>query len=129
MTQELPERHEPENGHFFIEDLDAEAFATWLREAYERSRFKTLTEVSGRGRIEQSYHQLALNQAGYASQTLIIPPHPPKRPKNVAEFLQVLSSLGDFEFSGDLSKFTEDDFQELLERIAVDVEITVRRKK
>jgi len=73
---------------------------------------------------------LTLNKAGFATVDtpgLVIPPYP-KRPKNVAEFLDVLSTLGEFEFAGDLSKFTEDDFAELLERIRADVEITVKRK-
>ena len=76
--------------------------------------------------------ETALNQSGYASIDptaggLIVPPVT-RRPKNVAEFMAILGTLGDFEFSADLSNFTEDDFQELLERIAADVEITARRK-
>jgi transcriptional regulator with XRE-family HTH domain len=74
----------------------------------------------------------ALNHAGYASvQPLVIPPFP-KRPKNIAEFLEALGAIGEFNFAVDqaeLDKYTEDDFQELLERIKADVEITVRRKR
>lgn len=74
---------------------------------------------------------ITLNMAGYATvdgARLIVPPYL-KRPKNIAEFLDVLSTLGEFEFAGDLSNFTEDDFAELLERIKADVEITVKRKR
>jgi transcriptional regulator with XRE-family HTH domain len=81
--------------------------------------------------------EIALNNAGYATVNsdnksgLIIPAYP-KRPKNIAEFLEALGAIGEFNFAIDpaeLDKYTEDDFQELLERIKADVEITVRRKR
>jgi transcriptional regulator with XRE-family HTH domain len=69
--------------------------------------------------------------AGYAP--LIIPPFP-KKPKNLAEFLEQLESMGfeQFDFAADhdaFANFTEDDFEELRERIAADVNLMIRRKK
>lgn len=57
-----------------------------------------------------------------------------RQPKNLAEFLEALESLGleQFAFSADkeaLQNYTPEDFEELLERIKADVEITIRRKK
>jgi hypothetical protein len=163
MTQELPERHEPENGHFFIEDLDAEAFATWLREAYERSRFKTLTELAAAvgsnkatisrlmsgapqtltGRPSKPRSGLVLELARvlgadenagmfYAGHPVYGRPY--KKPTNLQELLAALEDLGldQFAFSlgdSDLSKFDANDFEEVLDRIKADVEITIKRKK
>lgn len=76
---------------------------------------------------------VALNKAGFAQvegiagRGLMVPPFP-KKPKNIVEFFEMLGNLGEFEFAGDLSQFTEDDFAELLERIKADVDITIRRK-
>jgi HTH-type transcriptional regulator, competence development regulator len=65
--------------------------------------------------------------AGYAS--LIIPPFP-KKPKNLTQFLEQLESMGfeQFDFAADFMDWTEDDFEELLERIAADVNLMIRRK-
>lgn len=76
---------------------------------------------------------IALNKAGYAlveedfKTRLIIPPYP-KRPKNAAEFFEAIGNFGDFGFAADFSNFTEEDFEDLWERIKTDVQITIRRK-
>jgi transcriptional regulator with XRE-family HTH domain len=84
----------------------------------------------------------ALNKAGYAlvdpdgpsfSHGVIVPPFP-KKPKNVTEFLERLEEIGfeQFDFAADeetLAEFTPDDLQELLDRIAADVNLMIRRKK
>jgi transcriptional regulator with XRE-family HTH domain len=44
--KETPEQYEPKDGVFYVEDLDARAFAKWLRSAYEKSNFKTLTQLA-----------------------------------------------------------------------------------
>lgn len=87
----------------------------------------------------------ALQNAGFA----ILPPYLEKRvgemvelaretftpkPKNLAEFLEALENMGleQFAFSADkaaLENYTPEDFEELLERIKADVEITIRRKR
>lgn len=64
---------------------------------------------------------------------VIVPPFP-KKPKNLAEFLEQLEALGieQLDFAGmDLSALAEsspDELDELKERIAADVNITLRRK-
>src|SRR5436190_1719812 len=90
---------------------------------------------------------IALNKAGYAA---VSPDHPLygpgnieifdevrkkllKVPKNLAEFLEALESMGleQFTFAADkeaLENYGPEDFEELLERIKADVEITIRRK-
>lgn len=73
----------------------------------------------------------ARSAAGYSG--LIIPPFP-KKPKNVIEFIERLEEMGyeQFDFATDaeaLSNFTPDDFEEMLERIAADVNLMLRRKK
>lgn len=56
------------------------------------------------------------------------------RPRNMVEFLEALESLGfeQFNFSADLDSIetmTQDDYEELLERIKADIEITINRRK
>jgi transcriptional regulator with XRE-family HTH domain len=71
----------------------------------------------------------ALLMAGHAPQNPVSP-----KPKNLGEFLGALEALGieQFQFAtrpGALDDYTEDDFEELLERIKADVDITLKRKR
>lgn len=146
-----------------LEELDAEAFANWLRTAYDRSSFKTLTQLAAAvgsnkatiSRLMTGAPQtltgkpskprvdliIRLAKALNADETegLFYGGHPVygkpyKKPTNLAEFLEALEALGleQFDFAANeeaLSKLTPDDFEELLERIAADVHLMLRRKK
>ena len=68
-----------------------------------------------------------LRAAGFGTGSAI------KKPTNIIEFLEALESMGldQFAFSVDreaLDGYTPEDFEELVERIKADVEITIRRR-
>jgi transcriptional regulator with XRE-family HTH domain len=100
---------------------------------------QTLTERPSQPRPELVI-KLARTLGLPVNQGLTLAGHSPidegasSKPKNLGEFLAALEALGieQFQFAtkpGALDDYTEDDFEELLERIKADVDITLRRKK
>jgi hypothetical protein len=146
-----------------IFQLDAEKFAEWLKNAYEKSSFKTLTALaeavdSNKATISRLMSAAPQTLTGKPSQPrpalvmrlaevlgadeidgLAFAGHasysrPNRQPKNLAEFLASLEALGleQFAFSADkaaLENYSPEEYEELLERIKADVEITIRRKR
>lgn len=156
-----PQTHFPEPKPT-IDDLDAEAFAKWLKDAYQKSSFKTITQLAEA--VQSNKATISRLMTG-ASQTLTGKPSKPrvdlvmrlaealgvseteglyyaghpifgrpyKKPTNLAEFLEQLQALGleQFDFAlgpNALEDYTEDDFQEVLDRIKADIEITIKRR-
>lgn len=70
-----------------------------------------------------------LNRAGFGGS-----PAQPKRPSNIAEFLEALEQMG-IDFGPtmmnreNLDRYTADDFEELIERIKADLDFMARRKR
>lgn len=143
--------------------INAEAFAKWLSDAYRRSSFKRIRDLARAvdsnpatiSRLMNAAPQTLTNKPSKPKLQLvkklaealeadegeglfyaghIIYGRPNKKPQNFAELVAALESLGidmpigewDIE---DAENYTEDDFEELKQRIAMDTDITIRRKK